>query len=50
MYVFIRCKKIAHVSEGQSDGIVADIENMVRSYIEKVLWLCVKAFVFGIIE
>jgi hypothetical protein len=23
---------------------------MVRSYIEKVLWLCVKAFVFGIIE
>jgi hypothetical protein len=27
------------ISEGQSENIVADIENMVRSYIEKVRWL-----------
>ena len=29
--------------EGQSDSVVQDIENMVRSYIEKVYWFLYEA-------
>ena len=34
------------ISEGQPETIVADIENMVRSYVEKVYILLFKPFIF----
>lgn len=38
------------IAEGQSDSIVQDIENMVRAYIEKVMYYFnFFLFCFGII-
>ena len=34
-------------TEGQPDSIVQDIENMVRSYIEKVVFIQVPKFLIG---
>lgn len=33
-------------TEGQPDSIVGDIENMVRSYIEKVKYHCQSSYLF----